>query len=59
MATGRLRELFSAVRQYADERKRPRVCPVCAHEVAQVDRGLYACQNRSCGWQGTTPYRAP
>jgi len=61
MAESRLRDLFAALRQYSEERKKPRTCPVCARDVVQVGQGregLYACRNVSCGWQGTTPDRA-
>jgi hypothetical protein len=51
--------LFDALRRYAEERRRPRVCPVCGHEVAPISDGkLFACKNVACGWQGTTPDRA-
>jgi NAD-dependent DNA ligase len=50
---------LDALFRYAEERRRPRVCPVCGHEVAPIgDRKLFACQNASCGWQGAYPERA-
>jgi NADH pyrophosphatase NudC (nudix superfamily) len=49
---------IEAFRSYAEERKRPRVCPACGHEVTPIGDGkLFACSNGSCGWQGPTPDR--
>jgi hypothetical protein len=55
----KLRDLIAAFRNYADERKRPRVCPVCAEPVVPIGDGkLFACRKPACGWQGISPYRA-
>ena len=55
---GFIMSFIDAFRSYAEERKRPRVCPVCGQEVQTVGDGkLFACSAASCGWRGTTPDR--
>jgi hypothetical protein len=57
-AGDRKRSFFEAIRSYAEERRRPRVCPVCGQAVTPIGDGkLFACTNASCGWEGTTPDR--
>jgi hypothetical protein len=55
---GFIMSFIDAFRSYAEERKRPRVCPVCGQEVRPIGDGkVFACGHASCGWQGTTPDR--
>jgi hypothetical protein len=56
---GFIRTFIDEFRSYAEERKRPRVCPACGREVTLIGDGiLFVCKDDSCGWQGTTPDRA-
>ena len=55
---GFIASFIEAFRRYGEERKRPRVCPVCGAEVTPIGDGkLFVCGSGSCGWQGTTPDR--
>jgi ribosomal protein L37AE/L43A len=55
---GFIRSFIREYRSYAEERKRPRVCPACGNEVTPVgDDTLFVCRAGSCGWQGTAPDR--
>lgn len=55
---GFIMSFIDAFHSYAEERKRPRVCPVCGQEVGPIGDGeVFACRNASCGWQGTSPTR--
>jgi NADH pyrophosphatase NudC (nudix superfamily) len=55
---GFIRSFIAELRSYTEERKRPRVCPACGHEVTPIGDGkLFVCRAGSCGWQGTAPDR--
>jgi hypothetical protein len=55
---GFIRSFIQEFRSYAEERKRPRVCPACGNEVKPIGDGtLFVCTAGSCGWQGTAPDR--